>query len=80
MNGNWPKLVGTLAVLIVTVLMGTLGFVSGQARSAHAAADATTQMHLQDMSAMRERISTAETYQIEVLRRLARIELKLEEK
>jgi hypothetical protein len=76
--GVLVKIVIALVSTLTIVFMTTMGYVSGQATSAHNAAEATATLHLQDMSKVRSRISTTETYQREVLRRLESIEQKLD--
>jgi len=77
-NGMGFKLALVLVSCIVTIGMGVLGYVSGQTAITHSEVEAMAIQHVRDISTMSERISQAEVYQREVLRRLERIESKLE--
>jgi hypothetical protein len=76
-NGRW-KLVAVLVTSIIAVLVTGLSYIAGQTSVIKVSLTALTAQHMLDISDLRERISVTETQFEEILRRLDRIDDKLE--
>ena len=86
-GGN--KITAALIAMAMVMLAGSLGFIHGQAANAVSIAitasrdskqldAAARELHFKDMGTIRQRVATTEAYHKEVLRRLERIERKIE--